>query len=887
MTVDDPKLSAASPRQARRSSRWTRKSDLSEAELRSNRSRMNSPRASDGHTRKDETGWAYDALVHDDDAYSTEFNVEFAPRKHRFNMINFRLPLHTANLRELFPQSSRQESLQYVTVFVLAALAGLLVAFVGWLMEAGVRWASFGLYRLAQTSLIEQGRIGAGIASYVLLATALAAGASGLVLFVSPLAAGSGIPEIKSYLNGVQLPGLLKYRTLIAKGVGVCLSISSGFICGREGPMIHCGGIVGGGIVMAASRTVRGRLPFKWWNYFRTEHWKRDFTALGSAAGVAVAFQAPLGGVLFVMEEAATHWNQTMTWATLMAAAIAALVGSSFEELAHGHLNIDMSSFGFVYGPLSNQSFYLKDMGFFIIIGVLGGLFGALLSAIQKPLTLFRFKYVSTAPRRLCEALLINCFTNLVRLLVPALTNICLARDEAFDEALEQKFHKDFSRFKCAEGEYNLFASLMWNPIDVVVENLMHNKNPVAWTAGALFAALAFYAFFTILTYGIAVPSGLFIPAFIVGALIGRLVGLLAYVAFPDDRSDFSMGPYVFIGAVAGLAGATRMTMSVVMIAAETSAFGTGLVPAFIAALVAKFVGDSINTGIYDLHIDLKGIPILESRLTHATELYYSIRCRDVMERNVAAVYDLSKVSDLVSVLKRYHHGSFPVVSRIYDGVDFHVPHEELRKEGYVVNDPAGLVDFSRLQFKGMIERRTILANLKHLVTIIQSEEGDIRLLPRDHYDIAYPNTNLLRCEDQILSDIEGWMMDRVVDLNPYVDRNPDTISDKACVAEARDMFRRTGARHIVCVWLKTGNVVGIMTRKDVLPETLRDVSDEINADDGLEDYRFKNPKLAIQKEMLESQLEMLNKEIMVEEWASQQALSNGAALANNADKTD
>lgn len=54
-------------------------------------------------------------------------------------------------------------------------------------------------------------------------------------------------------------------------------------------------------------------------------------------------------------------------------------------------------------------------------------------------------------------------------------------------------------------------------------------------------------------------------------ALIGRLVGLLALTISPEREVDFSMSSFVFIGAVAGLAGATRMTMSVVMIAAETS----------------------------------------------------------------------------------------------------------------------------------------------------------------------------------------------------------------------------------------------------------------------------------------------------------------------------
>lgn len=52
------------------------------------------------------------------------------------------------------------------------------------------------------------------------------------------------------------------------------------------------------------------------------------------------------------------------------------------------------------------------------------------------------------------------------------------------------------------------------------------------------------------------------------------------------------------------------------------------MLPGFIVALVAKFVGDSMSEGIYDLHIILKGIPILEPRIREETDKYYSLRCR-------------------------------------------------------------------------------------------------------------------------------------------------------------------------------------------------------------------------------------------------------------------
>jgi chloride channel 7 len=74
------------------------------------------------------------------------------------------------------------------------------------------------------------------------------------VTYVAPRAAGSGIPEVKAYLNGVHIPQHLSMRTLIVKIVGTILGVASGLAMGQEGPLVHIGAIIGSGLTRGHKR---------------------------------------------------------------------------------------------------------------------------------------------------------------------------------------------------------------------------------------------------------------------------------------------------------------------------------------------------------------------------------------------------------------------------------------------------------------------------------------------------------------------------------------------------------------------------------------------------------------------------------------------------------
>ena len=123
---------------------------------------------------------------------------------------------------------------------------------------------------------------------YFVFSIIFALTSASLVKAYAPYAAGSGISEIKCIIAGFVMKGFLGFWTLLIKSISLPLAIASGLSVGKEGPSVHYAVCTG---------NVISRFFDK---YKRNAAKTREILSACAAAGVAVAFGSPIGGVLFL-----------------------------------------------------------------------------------------------------------------------------------------------------------------------------------------------------------------------------------------------------------------------------------------------------------------------------------------------------------------------------------------------------------------------------------------------------------------------------------------------------------------------------------------------------------------------------------------------------------
>ena len=364
-----------------------------------------------------------------------------------------------------------------------------------------------------------------GFVTVVALFALLVAIVAWLVRTIAPRASGSGIPDVEAALANRERPPCAE-RLISIKFVGGVLAIGSGLALGREGPSVQMGGSAGHLVSELTGRS---------WPDTRT------LIAAGAGAGLATAFNAPLAGAIFVLEELYKRFEVSIATAAL---------GASATAIAVSRLILGDAP-DFQVAPIPFVADQVKPL--FFVLGLLSGF----LAVIYNSMLLGA---LSIADR---------------------LSHIPVELRAGIVGA--------------AVGVLAWFSPAIVGGGDPITQSVLTG----AGTLAMLPVLYAVRLLLSTVSYAAGTPGGLFAPMLVLGAQSGLFFGLAAEALFPD--AGVHPVSFAVVGMAAIFAGIVRAPLTGIVLTLEMTANVTLLLPMLAACFTAMLVPTLLGSApIYD-----------------------------------------------------------------------------------------------------------------------------------------------------------------------------------------------------------------------------------------------------------------------------------------------
>ncbi|KAM7535893.1 hypothetical protein Aperf_G00000093567 [Anoplocephala perfoliata] len=618
------------------------------------------------------------------------------------------------------------------------------------------------------------GHVGAFILGwivYVLLAVGMAGLCAAFVYFLAPSAAGSGIAEVKTILGGFVIRNFLGPWTLIVKVAGLILAVSTGLCIGNDGPMVHVGACCAK--ILARFFPKYGLNPSK----------LRELISAAVAGGMGACFGAPIGGVLFSLEVASYYFPAKTLFRSFFCALAAAYVARALNPFGEEHL--------ILLSVDHDTNWHFVELIPFAILGACGGIFGALVVRCNKAVQKFRRKQCANRP--ITYLLILTAVFSFIAFLHP-------------DLRVEEKLFIRKLVSSCTAGDqedlcdYNRIPEGGFGNATIVSEASLvgsfHAGPRMARGVALLFGALLFKFVGMVLVYGVPMPTGVMLPSIMVGAILGRLMGITVeqvVVTRLTPGSPFykqlcklghpciDTGLYAVVGAAACLGGVTRATVSLVVIMIELIGGLSYSIPIMVAGMFAKWTGDRLYKGsIYDVQIRLNHYPYLQ--FDKSSNKMVDSFASDIMHPRLSEgplellTENSMHLEDIEQLLLRSEHNGFPVVESL-----------------------------SSRHLVGFVSRGDLIKALD---------------LDRPHSSRRFHRSSIVCFTDRapIQESLTPNIFDGcppLIDVRSIIDLSPTTLTQATPASTIFDVFRTLGLRQVLVTHL--GRVTGIITKKDVL----------------------------------------------------------------------
>ena len=341
----------------------------------------------------------------------------------------------------------------------------------------------------------------------------------GIMVKHEPIISGSGIPQVEGVL--LRKLDMTWWKVIIGKFIGGVLSIGAGLSLGREGPSVQLGAAVGQGFSKVLKRA---KIEEK---YLMTS---------GASAGLAAAFNAPLAGVMFALEEVHKNFSPLILLSALSAALSADFVTSGFFGLKP------------IFDFKSLTILPLKFYFYIILLGVLLGVLGVVFNKI-----LLKTQDLYTAQTWLPQKM---------RIIVPLLISVTLGI------LLPQVLG----------GGNDLITSLITGNFTLII----------------LVVLVVAKFLFTMVSYGSGAPGGIFLPLLAIGALIGNVYGI-TLVHFINFNSVYTNN-FIILGMAGYFTAVVRAPITGTILITEMTGSFNHLLSLAVVSIVAYMVADILAT---------------------------------------------------------------------------------------------------------------------------------------------------------------------------------------------------------------------------------------------------------------------------------------------------
>lgn len=532
-------------------------------------------------------------------------------------------------LRRIKTSGPQTHKLPFVVMWGVTLVTAVTMAVINfftiWIISFAVSWKFSTLQLMVDNLGVWFAILGfTGICSCIALCCTI------FIFTCAPAAGGSGAPENKGFLNGNEIPELFTFQNLIGRAIATMLANVTGYPVGREGPTVTMGSNLAYLITHVAA------LPFvRQWvdvdapgsatsaatmiDEDRFEHAKRIVCTVGGACGMAMLFDSPIGGIVYMFEEiTSSSWPVEVTFRAFAGTSVCALVSRALLNMC------GTSTKAFVIYEWNPQptGWSWRDVPFFILLAVMIGPFSAfhtkacLAVAAARQSVMKRLS--SYEPfNKMADAVLYGGIVALTYSLVALSANCKHTAQDAVQ----------FVRYDCEEGKYNPVASLLLTTSEGAVKRLFsrHDANEIHFRNELL--AFLSYTSLNIGLTGVPVPSGNFTGSMLIGGLIGRMMGALVRDYGPGMAVS---GVYAMVGSASMLAGFKQMAVAVVVFITG-AANDLGLVPPLMLAVtISLLLNKLINErGFDEEQILRKAIPFLPPEPPRLMDRVVALDLRD------------------------------------------------------------------------------------------------------------------------------------------------------------------------------------------------------------------------------------------------------------------